>query len=76
MSDNEFKARFAELAERIKGLPASEQARLAPRFNETSLRHEAIHRHAAEAHSALDDWRVTMKYLIFDREASAREQQA
>ncbi len=75
MTENEFKSKLTELAEKARALPASEQAQLASLFAETRRRHETIQHNAVEALSALDDWRITVKYFIFDREASAREQQ-
>ncbi len=72
-NDEAFNTRMAEIEARIAALPEAEQARLRDLVEETRRRHENIRASTAAALNALDDWRIAMKYLIFDLEARARE---
>lgn len=62
-----------ELLARIKDLPPDQQARLAPIVEATKARQSDIEKANASAQDALDDWRMTMKYMIFATEARRRE---
>jgi len=73
MNDEAFNTRMAEIEARIAALPEAEQARLRDLVEETRRRHESIRASTTAALNALDDWRIVMKYLIFDLEARARE---
>lgn len=73
MFDQSFQTRLDELLMKVRGLPSQEQGRLAGLIADTQRRHEQIALSATEAFNALADWRIAMKYLIFDREATMRE---
>lgn len=73
MTDETFKERLAELEARIDALPEDRRAVLRRLFRETRQRHLQVKTAVNAARNALDDWRLAMKYLVFDREAAARE---
>lgn len=73
MTEEAIKARLAEIEAEIEVLPGTQQARLRDLLAETKLRHLQIRQAADAALDALQDWRIAMKYLIFDREATMRE---
>ncbi len=73
MADETYTARLAELEQTIYALPQAQQAQLRILLDETKQRHAAIKTATTAARSALDDWRIAMKYLVFDQEASLRE---
>ena len=73
MTEETFQTRLAELEARIHSLPREQQGHLQALFEETRRRHREICRSIADAVSALADWRIAMKYRIFDAEARLRE---
>ena len=73
MSREMYDARLAELEAVIAGLPAEQQALLAPMLAETRTRQDEIKQACDAARDTLADWRIAMKYLIFDLEARLRE---
>lgn len=68
-----FDAELAGLLEKLSKLSPEQQERLRPLVEETRARQAALEADVAAAHDALDDWRITMKYAIFAKEAAARE---
>lgn len=73
MTDEVFQERLAEIEATIGTLPQEQRAFLDEWFRETKDRHELIKRNISAARNALDDWRLAMKYKIFDLEARQRE---
>ncbi|MBN2561901.1 MAG: hypothetical protein JXQ75_13325 [Phycisphaerae bacterium] len=71
--DKTFDAKLARLEAKIAALPADQQAQLEPVLVETRRRHQEIREAVTSARDALDDWRITMKYRVFDLEARHRE---
>ncbi len=65
--------KLGTLESRIATLSSHQQATLRPLLQETRERHLEIERAIKAAKDALDDWRIAMKYLIFDFEAKRRE---
>ena len=65
--------KLAELEAKIAKLPADQRAQLETLLGETKDRHADIKSNVDTARSALDDWRLLMKYRIFDAEARMRE---
>lgn len=68
----EFDRRIAELTARIQEVPPHRRAALLPLLDETLARQAAIEENREAAIEALADWRIAMKYLVFDLEATAR----
>ena len=73
MTDKEFQDHMANVRAKLAALPASQRARLAPLVEETERRQRLLQDNAERVRSALDDWRVQLKYLLFDNEATRRE---
>ena len=73
MNDETFHAELAEVRQQIHTLPEAQRAPLLALLKETGHRHVQLKEHFARARDALDEWRLLMKYLIFDCEAGRRE---
>ncbi len=76
MSNEEFESAVAECLKAISTLPESERERLMTLVEETRQRHAALKVTMKDAMDSLDDWRVLAKYILFDRDAAAREAQS
>ncbi len=73
LTEDTYTTKLAELEQTINTLPPAEQAQLKNLLSETKKRHAAIKTATTSARNALDDWRIAMKYMIFDQEARRRE---
>ena len=73
MNEDTFRARLAEVQAKIEALPPDQQARLAPLVEETKERHYGLQKDMARLREAADDWRITMKYLVYDLERTRAE---
>ncbi|TVQ61174.1 MAG: transcriptional regulator [Phycisphaerales bacterium] len=73
MNEQDFQARLADLIGKIGDLPESEQARLKDLAEETKDRHSRMKKTIGELTESLDYLRLSVKYLVFDLEATRRE---
>ncbi len=73
MTDQEFQAKLAELMVEISTLPAAERAKLEKLAAETQQRHERLRATVNSLQESLDYLRLSIKYLVFDLEATRRE---
>lgn len=73
MKENDFQARLANLLEQIETLPASDRPKLAQLASETNSRHQRMKKTITELQDSLDHLRLSVKYLVFDLEATRRE---
>ena len=73
MTDETLEARLCEINSKIETLPQSQRDHLMQMVEETRQRHNDIKDGIGQARDALDDWRLQMKYRVFDMEASVRE---
>lgn len=73
MTENEFQTRLASLLEQIDTLPESERPKLAKLAEETQSRHKRMKKTITELQDSLDHLRLSVKYLVFDLEATRRE---
>jgi len=73
MTEEKFEQHLQELLSKIETLPESQRAPLLEMVEETRSRHRVIREATTRALSALDDWRLILKYRIFDAEARQRE---
>ncbi len=73
MTNDTASAQLAELEARIAEMPEEQQAALLPVLEETRQRHGLIRQCSDAARNALADWRIVMKYRVFDLEARLRE---
>ena len=73
MSEHEFQTKLAELMGEISTLPASERAKLERLAVDTRQRHERLRQTVNSLQESLDYLRLSIKYLVFDLEATRRE---
>lgn len=73
MRENEFQARLGELLGQIQSLPVGEKQRLEKLAEETKARHERMQQTIRDLQESLDYLRLSVKYLVFDLEATRRE---
>ncbi len=74
MDRDALEAHIAKTMEYINTLPEDSRGPLLALVNETRQRHEAVAESTQRSLDAIDDWRLVMKYNIFDAEATLREQ--
>ena len=73
LDEREYREALDELLERIDSLPADQRRRLQRLVGETRQRHEKLRESVMRLQETLDTLRVSVKYLIFDVEATRRE---
>jgi len=73
MDEQTFQNKFNELLNRIKELPEDQRSRIEKLANETRQRRARIQESVSELQEALDYLRLSVKYLVFDLEATRRE---
>jgi len=73
MDEQTFQNKFNELLNRIKELPDDQRTRIEKLANETRERRARIQESVSELQEALDYLRLSVKYLVFDLEATRRE---
>lgn len=73
MNEQDFKSKMAELLGQINDLPAEERPALERLAAETQNRHERMKKTLRDLQESLDHLRLTVKYLVFDLEATRRE---
>ena len=73
MTDEKFNAKLSEIVAKVDHLPAEQRARMAGIVAETEQRHRELSRDFSRIREAVDDWRLTMKYLVYDLEMTRAE---
>lgn len=73
MDEQTFQTKFNELLEKIKQLPGDQRGRLEHLAEQTKERRNRIQNSVAELQESLDYLRLSVKYLVFDLEATRRE---
>src|SRR5216110_1995760 len=73
MREEEFQAKLAELMGEISTLPPAEREKLEQLADETRQRHERLRATVSGLQESLDYLRLSIKYLVFDLEATRRE---
>jgi hypothetical protein len=73
MDEQTFQTKFNELLDKIKDLPDVHRERFAELANETRERRDRIQNSVTELQESLDYLRLSVKYLVFDLEATRRE---
>jgi chromosome segregation ATPase len=73
MNEQEFQTKLAELMGEISTLPASERQKLEKLAEDTRVRHERLRQTVSGLQESLDYLRLSIKYLVFDLEATRRE---
>jgi hypothetical protein len=75
MNEHDFEQKLGELMGQIASLPESERGELTQLAEETKTRHERMRKTIGELQDSLDYLRLSVKYLVFDLEATRRENQ-
>lgn len=75
MDEREFQQKLADLIDQIDRLPDEQRGRLHKLAEETKTRHEKIRQTVKGLQDSLDHLRLSVKYLVFDLEATRRENQ-
>jgi chromosome segregation ATPase len=73
MDEAAFQKKLSELVAQIETLPEGDRERLRELAAETKERHEQIKRSVRSLQESMDFLRVGIKYLLFDLEATRRE---
>lgn len=73
MTENEFQRKLAELLGEITTLPAAERAKLQAAATEVRKTHERLSGAVSALQESVDYLRLSIKYLVFDLEATRRE---
>ena len=73
MNEDLFQNKIAEARDRISQLSEEQRGPLLAILEETVRRHDEMKQNFSRIHDAMAEWQLMVKYLIFDREATARE---
>ncbi|MFO0858713.1 MAG: hypothetical protein U0640_15310 [Phycisphaerales bacterium] len=73
MNEQDFQQKLGDLINQINALPEAQRAPLTALANETKYRHERMKKTVADLQESLDYLRLSIKYLVFDLEATRRE---
>lgn len=73
MDEKTFQEKLDELARDIDGLPSDEQSKLKSLADQAKERHAKMKRTINDLTESLDYLRLSVKYLVFDLEATRRE---
>ena len=73
MDENTFQQKLTELVQEIATLPTDERAKLEALAEETKQRHEKLKATVTSLQDSIDYLRLSIKYLLFDLEATRRE---
>jgi len=73
MDEVTFQQKLSELVNEIGTLPASQRKKLELLAQETKQRHAELRKSVTNLQESLDYLRLSIKYLLFDLEATRRE---
>ena len=73
MDETTFQKKLSELVAEIDTLPEEERQRLTLLAEETKQRHRELKKTVNTLHESIDFLRLSIKYLLFDLEATRRE---
>lgn len=73
MDEVTFHQKLSELVSEIGTLPSSERGKLEALAEETKERHKKLRQTVSSLQSSIDYLRLSIKYLLFDLEATRRE---
>ena len=73
MNEQEFQGKLAELMGEITTLPPKERKKLEAIADESRQRHARLRQTVSNLQESLDYLRLSIKYLVFDLEATRRE---
>src|SRR5262252_6581318 len=75
MNEQEFQQKLGELISQIDKVPEGERNDLIRLAEETKHRHDRMKKTIGDLQDSLDYLRLSVKYLVFDLEATRRENQ-
>jgi len=73
MNEQEFQCKLAEIMNEISTLPVTERRKLEQLADESRVRHERLRATVSSLQESLDYLRLSIKYMMFDLEATRRE---
>jgi len=73
IDENTFQKKLAELVAEIGTLPVGEREKLASLAEQTQKRHKELRKTVGDLQESIDFLRLSIKYLVFDLEATRRE---
>lgn len=73
MDETKFQAKLAELMGEISVLPKAERDKLTQMAAKTQQHHQKLRKTVSDLQESLDYLRLSIKYLVFDLEATRRE---
>lgn len=73
MDEATFQAKLAELMGEISTLPKAEREKLTDLAKQTQARQAKLRKSVSDLQESLDYLRLSIKYLVFDLEATRRE---
>ncbi|MFZ4574505.1 MAG: transcriptional regulator [Phycisphaerales bacterium] len=73
MNEMEFQSKLGDLIKQIGSLPESQRGELEALAEQTRERHVKMKQTIADLQESLDYLRLSIKYLVFDLEATRRE---
>ena len=75
MDEKEFQQKLGDLISQIDDLPPDQQDAVRAMADQTKVRHEKLRKTVKDLQESLDYLRLSIKYLVFDLEATRRENQ-
>jgi hypothetical protein len=75
MNEQDFQQKLTDLLQQIGQLPSPEKEQLITLADDAKERHGKMKKTVAELQESLDYLRLSIKYLVFDLEATRRENQ-
>ncbi len=75
MNEQDFTAKLTDLMQQLDGLPDPAREQIQALADDTKERHGRMKKTVNELQEALDYLRLSVKYLVFDLEATRRENQ-
>ena len=73
MDEGTFQKKLSELVSEIDTMPEAERTKLATLAEQTKERHNELKKTVTTLHESIDFLRLSIKYLLFDLEATRRE---
>lgn len=73
MDEAVFQKELGDLVEEIKALPKADREKLAALAEQTRQKHQELKKTVSNLHESVDFLRLSIKYLLFDLEATRRE---
>ncbi|MEM1108351.1 MAG: hypothetical protein AAGH99_06640 [Planctomycetota bacterium] len=73
MNEQDFQKKLGDLMGEISTLPKAEREKLEQLAEQTKARHGKLKKTVGELQESLDYLRLSIKYLVFDLEATRRE---